>query len=233
MVQNTGKGLISSWVLSNPGYGLAVVDNADLGLASFLGRDVTTDSLIVAPALLGDANLDGMASFADLVTLAENYGAANSTWAESDFNADRAVNYADLSLIEQHYGDLTEDFAAAWAIARSSEPLPGDYNSDGSVDAADYTVWRNTGGTSEQYAEWKVLFGAALTGGAAIADTRFVATRANYAETRTEKTADLAVPEPRAALLIVCGVPALLLRASQFRRRVSRLPSRWRDRMEK
>ena len=142
MVQNTGKGLTSSWILSHPDYGLAVVDNANLGLIRFHGRDVTADSLIVAPALLGDSNLDSTVNFADLVTLAENFGASNSTWAIGDFNGDRMVNFGDLSLIEQNYGQSEENFAAAWALARSLVPLNGDYNADGAVDAADYTVWR-------------------------------------------------------------------------------------------
>jgi autotransporter-associated beta strand protein len=186
---NTGKGLVSSWVLSNPNYGLAVVDNADLGLESFHGRGVTTDSLLVAPALLGDANLDSMVNFVDLVTLAENYGASNSTWAVGDFNADRVVNFVDLALIESLYGEWKEDFAAAWAIARGLDALPGDFNTDGSVDAADYTVWRDNGWALEQYAEWKTLFGITQTVAAA--------------------TDAPAVPEPCAALLIALATPAI------------------------
>ena len=168
MVQNTGKGLTSSWILSNPDYGLAVVDNADLGLTSFHGRDVTTDSLIVAPALLGDANLDGTVNFADLLKLAQNYGASAGTWAVGDFNADRMVNIADLSLTEQQYGASEEDFAAAWALARSLVPLSGDYNGDGVVDAADYVVWRKGIGvepTTDNYNYWRTHFGQTAGGG--------------------------------------------------------------------
>jgi len=55
--------------------------------------------------------------------------------------------------------------------------LPGDYNGDGAVDAADYTVWRDTVGTpagallndidggvvdDRQYATWTAFFGAEL-----------------------------------------------------------------------
>lgn len=38
-------------------------------------------------------------------------------------------------------------------------PFPGDFNNDGVVDAADYTVWRDGSGTEEKYAEWKTNFG--------------------------------------------------------------------------
>jgi hypothetical protein len=56
--------------------------------------------------------------------------------------------------------------------------LPGDYNQDGSVDAADYVVWRKNEGTTnplpndpiggtidiDQYNQWRTHFGE--TGGA-------------------------------------------------------------------
>lgn len=35
---------------------------------------------------------------------------------------------------------------------------PGDFNADGLVDAADYTVWRDSNGTMEQYEQWKTNF---------------------------------------------------------------------------
>lgn len=60
------------------------------------------------------------------------------------------------------------------------EGLPGDYNEDGTVDAADYTVWRDrVGGTSslpnddtagvdvDDYERWKLNFGE-LSGGASV-----------------------------------------------------------------
>ena len=60
--------------------------------------------------------------------------------------------------------------------------LPGDYNGDDVVDAADYTVWRNNLGTTNvlpndvtpgfvdesDYIEWKNNFGNALTGSASV-----------------------------------------------------------------
>ena len=41
-----------------------------------------------------------------------------------------------------------------------SEGLVGDFNGDGSVDAADYVVWRKTDGTPEGYNDWRENFGA-------------------------------------------------------------------------
>jgi hypothetical protein len=83
--------------------------------------------------------------------------------------------------------------------------LPGDYNRDGTVDAADYTVWRDMYGRSvtdyvgadgngdgivnvDDYDLWKNNFGAGVTG--------------NVAASASEQTA---VPEPSAKYLMLIG----------------------------
>jgi hypothetical protein len=48
-------------------------------------------------------------------------------------------------------------------IARSS--IPGDFNFDGAVDAADYVVWRKTDGTPAGYNFWRAHFGQFTGGG--------------------------------------------------------------------
>jgi hypothetical protein len=50
------------------------------------------------------------------------------------------------------------------------EPVPGDYNQNGSVDAADYVVWRNGVGTTYaqgDYDVWHAHFGRTAGSGAA------------------------------------------------------------------
>ena len=43
--------------------------------------------------------------------------------------------------------DMTDSSCRASALRPSGQRLPGDFNRDGSVDAADYVVWRkNPGG---------------------------------------------------------------------------------------
>lgn len=82
--------------------------------------------------------------------------------------------------------------------------VPGDYNGDGTVNAADYTVWRDGGTllnevttigsvTPEDYDEWAARFGNSGSGSASNA----------------------AVPEPTAWLLVVfalCGLLAITIR---------------------
>ncbi len=77
---------------------------------------------------------------------------------------------------------LTSAPIHAYAFSASPPLLPGDYNDDHVVDAADYSVWRNQLGaevampnevetpgvvSEEDYAVWKVHFGESLDGGGA------------------------------------------------------------------
>lgn len=74
--------------------------------------------------------------------------------------------------------------------------LPGDYNDDGRVDAADYTVWRDRVGTPQElgsYQEWRDNFGAG-TSSASLA---------------------MVVPEPSACAMLI----AMFARACGQRRR--------------
>jgi hypothetical protein len=84
--------------------------------------------------------------------------------------------------------------------------LAGDYNDNGVVDAADYTVWRNNlgGGTSlpnddspgvgqDDYDRWKTHFGETADSGALAG-------------------ANAAVPEPATLVMFLLGMPTVLCR---------------------
>jgi len=43
--------------------------------------------------------------------------------------------------------------------------IPGDFNGDGTVTAADYVSWRKTGGTQAEYNDWRSNFGATTPSG--------------------------------------------------------------------
>ena len=70
--------------------------------------------------------------------------------------------------------------------------LPGDFNGDGLVNAADYTVWRDTPLPPEDYAIWAANFGASST----------------------SSSSSTAVPEPTGVTLIVLGSLAGILLGS-------------------
>jgi hypothetical protein len=86
-----------------------------------------------------------------------------------------------------------------YVLVEDSEELFGDYNDDGTIDAVDYTVWRNTlesGGSllhdatpesvaAEDYDYWKAHYGESSPG-----------------------SGGLAVPEPTSLLLAVAGIIA-------------------------
>ena len=57
------------------------------------------------------------------------------------------------------YGIQAEE-DALWPAINSfvlftAVPVPGDYNHNGIVDAADYVVWRKTDGTQPAYDTWR------------------------------------------------------------------------------
>src|SRR5947208_2231163 len=39
------------------------------------------------------------------------------------------------------------------------QSVPGDFNTDGHVDAADYVLWRKTQGNATNYNAWRINFG--------------------------------------------------------------------------
>jgi hypothetical protein len=76
--------------------------------------------------------------------------------------------------------------------------LPGDYNRDGEVDAADYVAWRkspsNFGG-SDGHNAWRANFGRTADNGAVMS-----------------AATNSAVPEPRCLAVVISAVPAFLRR---------------------
>jgi hypothetical protein len=103
----------------------------------------------------------------------------------------------------------------SYSFAAPLSVLPGDYNNDHVVDAADYSVWRDQFGaeialpnevetpgsvTSEDYVVWKGHFGETLPGGDELSDARSVV-----------------VPEPASAalvMIVVCACGAFRQRRS-------------------
>ncbi len=86
---------------------------------------------------------------------------------------------------------------SAYEAREALAGLPGDFNADGTVDSADYTVWRDGLGTTftqDDYTVWKGNYGASAT------------SQAN------------AVPEPAATALAVIASSAVLWLAHRSRR---------------
>jgi microcystin-dependent protein len=73
------------------------------------------------------------------------------------------------------------------AHAHAFSTLPGDFNADGTVNAADYVTWRKASGTPAQYAEWRAHFGQSAGAGSMIGATG---------------SASAAAPEPGTIVLV-------------------------------
>jgi hypothetical protein len=116
-----------------------------------------------------------------------------------------------------------------WVVAYSHNSvvltvtLPGDFNVDGVVDAADYVVWRKSDGTLEGYNTWRANFGA--TGARTTAIAQY--------DTNTT------VPEPATIWMTLAMILWLrrthgpmsgeLIRSAQneIQRRLRKRPGRW------
>lgn len=96
-------------------------------------------------------------------------------------------------------------FSASSFAKLLPDDLPGDYNSDGTVDAADYTAWRDGLGTIytvQQYDIWKSNFGNSLNGaGASLHSSRLGATGSASV-----------VPEPATILIAIVGFILVIFR---------------------
>jgi PEP-CTERM motif-containing protein len=85
-------------------------------------------------------------------------------------------------------------------------PLPGDWNGDGKVDAADYVVWRNGFGTvftQDHYNIWRAHFGQIAGSGAADPPSRVPA---------SAEPLSAAVPEPATLILMILAAAGWCLR---------------------
>jgi hypothetical protein len=77
--------------------------------------------------------------------------------------------------------------------------VPGDFNHDGTVDSADYVVWRKTDGTQAGYDAWRANFGNSLGVGSG-------------SVLPSAEPLSAAVPEPAAAVLLFFSIPVLFVR---------------------
>jgi hypothetical protein len=72
----------------------------------------------------GDVNLDGTVGFADLLALAQHYGAAHAVWDQGDVDYDGAVSFVDLLALAQNYGGTAGAFPGATMVAAAPATIP-------------------------------------------------------------------------------------------------------------
>jgi hypothetical protein len=131
------NGIASSSAAADTSKGVGFAEASDvLGAAggTFLGKSVDGTAVLMRFTVGGDANLDGVVNFTDLVRLAQHYGSTGSSWAQGDFTYDGNVDFADLVKLAQNYGQALPSAPLAGAppgfdrdvaAAFSSVPEPG------------------------------------------------------------------------------------------------------------
>jgi hypothetical protein len=91
--------------------------------------------------------------------------------------------------------DVSQIYLSGEISVMAVPPLPGDFNFDGVVDAADYVVWRKTNsGDPLSYEEWS---------------NNFNPTPAGAGGSTAGVAAEAGVPEPASAILLLCALVAL------------------------
>jgi hypothetical protein len=167
-----GHNLAGAGVDDTNDFGIWATDSA--GALQLIARE--GDQLEVAP---GD--------FRTISGLNRTDHNANSNGWPSAFN-----NFGQLAFWAS-FADGSQGVFVSNAVAH----IPGDFNADGTVDAADYVVWRNTDGTQTGYRAWRAHFGISLAAGS------------GSAQPSTESLS-AAVPEPRALFALSFAVSALV-----------------------
>jgi hypothetical protein len=105
---------------------VAVLDNAVTNFATFGCVSVNSNSLLVSPELLGDANADGHVDSSDLSTVLENFGAPNSAWTSGNFDYSPTIDLTDLADILNNFGATNINASASAAPnGFTAVPEPG------------------------------------------------------------------------------------------------------------
>jgi hypothetical protein len=109
------------------------------------------------------------------------------------------------------------DAAAQWVAATpAAPPIPGDFNDDGKVDAADYVVWKQNEGAN-------INLPGDTTADAIVGPAQYSLWQANFGNPPGSGAAQnaVAVPEPKAALLALLGTVGISRRIMRRARRCS------------
>ena len=177
------------------------------------GDGAGLNMLIGSPDIHDQINITGDLAADGVLTLDIGNGGLNVQAGDvfdlfTFSSASGAFDDIELPTLAGGLGWDTSSLLVTGELAVLSVGLPGDYNNDGTVDAADYTVWRDNLGAADEtalngngdgmngvdeadYALWKANYGTTLgTGSAALAQ---------------------AVPEPATIVLLPLAVAAASL----------------------
>ncbi|HUO10928.1 MAG TPA: PEP-CTERM sorting domain-containing protein [Phycisphaerae bacterium] len=105
---------------------LALIDNGALAkpFTTFGNQPVDSNSLLLAPELLGDSNIDGHVDLTDLSTVLNNFGSTTAAWNNGNFDGAATIDLTDLSAVLNNFGLTYANSSAAASAAVISTPTP-------------------------------------------------------------------------------------------------------------
>ncbi len=141
----------SSAYLSTSGQNTLATAAGDNTAASLFNDDTYYMNLTIERSgndLVISATLDGLHGFTQSLSATDTTAGTLGTYT---FNRLGFLLGNNLGTDQAKFSNLLVTFVPA--------ALPGDFNDDGHVDAADYVTWRKMGGTDAQYNAWRTSFG--------------------------------------------------------------------------
>jgi hypothetical protein len=121
----TGLGITSATAAANASAdtGLAVVDNALLGLSNFSGQTVTADSIVLKYTYYGDIDQNGQVDADDLTVFAGNFGrTTGATQVDGDIDFNGRVDADDLTVFANNFNKGVGGPLVAASVQAVPEP---------------------------------------------------------------------------------------------------------------
>ena len=108
--------------------GLALVDNNLTQFSVFRGSPVDSNSILIAPELLGDTDLSGTGDLNDLNTVLNNLGTPTAAWTNGNFDGAPTIDLNDLNDVLNNlgvsYAGNATVLAAERLVQSSSSSVP-------------------------------------------------------------------------------------------------------------
>jgi len=204
---------------------------ADHFLRNNIAFSNSTDLINASQALINDEfntwNLPVGATAADFLSL-------SSTGVDGPRQADGSLPVLDFmrltptsQLVDAGENRGAPFFGLGRDLGAFESGMAGDFNGDGSVDAADYTVWRDNLGmilTPAHYDEWRANFGNASGGGsgsAAVPEPTLMRLLVMFAAVAGKVRVQFAKPQAKRPRLPLTTLHSQLTKS---RRRLARTP---------
>jgi hypothetical protein len=114
---------------------------------------------------LGGRKATGQSNFEWVTSEPFAYSNFENNQPDGVFGSDQKIQYYKVNSLAagskwgDHPGGPIPGYFLPTAYVIERVPEAGDFNHDGTVDAADYVVWRKTGGSSDDYNIWRANFG--------------------------------------------------------------------------